>query len=90
MKIKKIRPIPKYILKKIEKLDDSYNHTTAGRVCYYKYFTKFYNRLALITVAYKHYHKNFYCKQVTIHFVHSKYCFLKDIALSYGGNYSVG
>ncbi len=90
MKIKKIRPTPKYILKKIEKLDNSYNHTTAGRVPFYKYFTKFYNRLALVTVACKHYRKKFYCKQAAIYFVHSKYCFVKDIVLCYGGNYSVG
>lgn len=90
IKINKIRSIPKYILKKIEKLDNRCNHTTTGRVHYYKYFTKFYNRLALVTVAYKTYRKKFYYKQVTIHFVHSKYCFLKDIALCYGGNYSVG
>ena len=63
---------------------------TAARVRYYKYFTKFYNRLALVTIACKRHRKKFYCKQVAIHFVHSKYCFVKDIALCYGGNYSVG
>lgn len=90
MKIKTIQPIPKYILKKIEKLDKSYNHCTAVRVRFYKYFTKFYNRLALVTVACKRHRKKFYCKQVVIHFVHSKYCFLKDICFYFGGNYSVG
>ena len=90
MKIKKIKAIPKYILKKIEKLDNTYKHTPAGKVRFYKYFTKFYGDLALVTIACKHYLKKLYCKQVIIHFVYSKYCFLKDIVLCYGGNYSVG
>lgn len=34
--------------------------------------------------------KSFIASKAAIYFVHSKYCFVKDIVLCYGGNYSVG
>lgn len=43
-----------------------------------------------ITVAVKNYRKNWYCKQVIVHGVHSDKCFLKDIKFSKLGGYAVG
>ncbi len=90
MKIEKIKPIPKYILTKIEKLDKSLNIKPCGLVRYYAYLTKNDGELVKVTCAVKIYKNVWYCKQVAIHGLHSDKCFCRDIEYSYMGGYKVG
>ena len=76
---KNIRPIPKYILQKIRRLDDKYNPTPSGQCRFYAYLTKIRGELTKVTVAVKHYRKKWYCKQVAWHGVHSDKCLVKDL-----------
>ena len=90
MKIEKIKPIPKYILNLIEKADkqDRLNQNSQKR--FYAYLTTNDKELVKVTVAVKNKGKNWYCKQVAIHGVHSKDCFIKDIEYTWIAGYSVG
>jgi len=90
MKIEKIKPIPKYILKLIKRADDKDKITTSGRIRFYSYLTKNDGELVKVTVACKNKGKRWRCKQVVVHGVHSDMCFIKDICFHYMGNYSVG
>ena len=53
MKIKKIKPIPKYILKKIKLYDDKMKSSQLGRNRFYSYLTKNNGELVKVTVAVK-------------------------------------
>ena len=79
MKIEKIKPIPKYILNLIKKADkqDRLNQNSQKR--FYAYLTTNDKELVKVTVAVKNKGKNWYCKQVAIHGVNSKECFILDI-----------
>ena len=90
MKIEKIKPIPKYILNLIKKADkqDRLNQNSQKR--FYAYLTTNDKELVKVTVAVKNKGKNWYCKQVTIHGVNSKDCFIKDIEYTWIAGYSVG
>ena len=92
MKIEKIKPIPKYILKLIRKADEKDPWAHSGYVRFYSYLTKNDGELVLITVACKNKidSPRWRCKQVIVHGIHSDVCFLKDIILHFMGNYSVG
>ncbi len=92
MKIEKIKPIPKYIMKLIRKAEINSPHRFAGYVRFYSYLTKNDGELVLVTVACKNKidSDRWRCKQVVVHGIHSKECFLKDIVLHFMGNYSVG
>ena len=90
MKIEKIKPIPKYIQKKIKLYDDKLKTTPLGRTRFYAYFTKNDGELVKVTVAVREYKKQWYCKPVVIHGVHSDRCFGKDIKFTYIAGYSVG
>ena len=90
MKIEKIKPIPKYIEKKIKQLDKRKCPEQSGFTRYYAYFTKNDGELVKVTVAVKNKYKKWYCKQVAVHGVHSKVCFIKDIVLFYMGTYVTG
>ena len=76
---KNIRPIPKYILQKIRRLDGKYNPSPSGQCRFYAYLTKIKGELTKVTVAVKHYRKKWYCKQVAWHGVHSDKCLVKDL-----------
>ena len=80
---KDIRPIPKYILKKIQKIDDKYYPCPDGHVRCYAYLTTWKNELVKVTVAVKHRYKKWYCKQVAIHGLDSDKCFVKDMEYCY-------
>ena len=54
MKPEKIKPIPKYIIKKIMKADKERHPTPIGIVRFYSYFTKNSGELVKMTVAVKH------------------------------------
>ena len=53
MKIEKIRPIPKYILNKIEKSDKLYRLAPSGNTRFYSYLCKNDGELVRIYVAAK-------------------------------------
>ena len=83
MKIEKIKPTPKYILAKIEKLDQSRQIKPCGLLRFYSYLTKNDGELVKVTVAVKVYKDKWYCKQVAVHGLHSDKCFCRDIEYSY-------
>ena len=92
MKIEKIKPIPKYILKLILKAEKKSDLSSAGYTRFYSYLTKNDGELVRVTVACKNKlgGPRWRCKQVVIHGIHSDRCFLKDICRHFMGNYSVG
>ena len=90
MKIEKIKPIPKYILAKIEKLDKSLDIKPCGLVRYYSYLTKNDGEIVKVTVAVKIYKKKWYCKQVAVLGLHSNRNFCRDIKYTYMEGYSIG
>ena len=88
MNIDKIKPIPKYIEKLIKKEDT--HAIQNAQVRFYSYLTKMDKQLAKVTVAVKIYKNNWYCKQVSIHFIHNKKCLTKDTIYHYIAGYKVG
>lgn len=92
MKIDNIKPIPKYILKLIQKAEVKNSVKLSGYVRFYSYLTKNDGELVKVTVACKNNINSprWRYKQVVIHGVHSDKCFIKDIVFHYMGNYSVG
>ena len=57
MKTEKIKPIPKYIQKKIKLYDDQLKTAPFGRTRFYAYFTKNDGELVKVTVAVREYGK---------------------------------
>lgn len=90
MKKEKIKPIPKYILEKIKKLDKKCNPTPNSYRRFYSYLTKNDGELVKVTVAVKEKKGNWYCKQVAVHGLDSKHCYSKDLNFFYIGGYTVG
>ena len=90
MKIEKIKPIPKYIQKLIQKYDAKYKTVTNARTRFYAYLTKNDGELVKVTVAVKEKRNKWYCKQVAVHGVHSDKCFVKDMNFTYIAGYTVG
>lgn len=90
MKIEKIKPIPKYMLTQIQKLDKELDIKPCGLVRYYAYLTKNDGELCKVTCAVKIYKGVWYCKQVAIHGLNSDKCFCRDIESSYMGGFKVG
>ena len=88
MKIEKIKPIPKYIEKKIKAIDRTY--PVRGRTRFYSYLTKNDGELVKVTVAVKEKKNKWCCKQVAVHGVHSDKCYVKDMEFTYVGGYIVG
>ena len=83
MKVTDIKPIPKYILNKIKKVDNKNYPTPCGQVRCYAYLTTWKNELIKVTVAVKHRYKKWYCKQVAVHGLNSEKCFVKDMEYCY-------
>ena len=90
MKIEKIKPIPKYIQKEIKLYDDQLKTAPFGRTRFYAYFTKNDGELVKVTLAVREYKKQWYCKPVVVHGIHSDRCFGKDIKFTYIAGYTVG
>ena len=90
MKMEKIKPIPKYIVERIKKLDAKKHPTPIGLVRYYSYLTKNDGELVKVTVAVRHQWKNWYCKQVAVHGIDSDICFVKDMVRYFMGTLAVG
>ena len=74
---KYIRPIPKQIALKIRKRDEKRQYFAYVR--FYAYFAKMKGELVKITVACKEYKKQWFCKQVAVHGVHSENCLVRDM-----------
>lgn len=92
MKIEKIKPIPKYILKLIRKEEAQDTVTAHKHVRFYSYLTKNDGELVKVTVACKNNINSprWRCKQVVIHGVHSNVCFVKDTYQSLMHYFCVG
>lgn len=89
MKIEKIKPIPKYIIEKIKKLDKKNNPTPKGNTRFYSYLTTNDKELVKVTVAVRHKYTKWYYKQCAVHGVHSEECFAKDMVYYIIGGYYV-
>ena len=85
-----IKPIPKYIVKLIQKKDKQVHPYVSGETRYYSYLYKIKGELAKITVAVRSKGNKWCCKQCAIHMVHSKVCYVKDMCFTYIGGYRVG
>ena len=90
MKIEKIKPIPKYIVAKIKKMDKETNPKPNGHTRFYSYLTTNDKELVKVTVAVRNRYSKWYCKQCSIHGVHSEDCFVKDMVYYIVGGYIVG
>ena len=90
MKIEKIKPIPKYILDRIKKIDKKVYATPCSNTRYYSYLTKNDGELVKVTVAVRHKNNKLYYKQCAIHGVNSEKCFVKDMGFTYLAGYKVG
>ena len=90
MKIEKIKPVPKYIIKEIKKADDQNKVCVPGRTRFYSYLTKNDGELVKVTVAVKTRYKQWLYKQVAVHGINSDVCFVKDMVFHYIAGYSVG
>lgn len=78
MKAEKIKPIPKYILKRIQRADKTHPYYGRGYTHFYSYLTKNDGELVRVVVAVKNCRKKWYYKQVAVHGIHSKTCLVKD------------
>lgn len=83
----KIKPIPQSIAKKIRKLDES-DRDGNGTRCY-AYLARMGKELIKITVACISHEKQWFCKQVAVHGVHSDFCLVRDMEYCFLG-YSFG
>lgn len=90
VKIEKIKPIPKYILEKIKKMDKQTFSVPSRKTRYYSYLTKNDKELVQVYVGVKNKGKELYYKQCVIHGIHSEEAFIKDITFSYLGGYVLG
>lgn len=87
MEIKDIKPIPKYIAIRIRNIDTK--REFCGNIRFYAYFAKIKGDLVKITVVCKNYQKQWFCKQVAVHGVHSDNGFVRDMEYTMMG-YSIG
>lgn len=90
MTINDIKPIPKYIEKLIEKMDNIYYKKPDGNTRFYAYISRFKKEIIKITVAVKHYRGKRYYKQVAIHGLNANKCFARDMITYYIGGFHVG
>jgi len=90
MKEGHIKPIPKYILVKVRKLDFKYRPDQKGPARFYSYLTKIKGELVKITVAVKTRYKKWWIKQVAVHGVNSKECLVRDMEYNRMGGLKVG
>lgn len=90
MKIEKLRPIPKYIVERIKKNDMEVYPAQDGKTRFYSYLTKNDGDLIKVTVAVKCRYKKWYCKQVSVHGIHSDKAYVKDMIFYYIAGHIVG
>lgn len=91
MEEKDIKPIPNYIMNEIYKRDIKIHPWQEGLVRFYAYLTVWKKELVKVTVAVKTQKKQWCCKQVAVHGVHSDKCLVCDMEYNYFGyGYRVG
>ena len=90
MKIEKIKPVPKYIVERIKQHDRNSHVSAPGKTRFYSYLTKNDGELVKITVAVRNHYKQWLYKQVAVHGLNSKECFVKDMIFYYIAGYQVG
>ena len=90
MKIEKIKPVPKYIVERIRRYDKENLTCAPGHTRFYSYLTKNDGELVKVTVAVRHHYKQWLYKQVAVHGLNSKECFVKDMVFYYIAGYQVG
>lgn len=76
---KDIKPMPKYIIKAIQKLDKKNKPDINGKIRFYSYLAIWKKELVKVTVAVKNKYSKWYCKQVAIHGLDSDLCLVKDL-----------
>lgn len=86
---KDIKPIPKYIEKLIERRDKKDFKKPCGNTRFYSYVSRYKKELIKITVAVKMHKGIRYYKQVAVHAINAKKCFVKDMAFYFMGGYIV-
>lgn len=89
---KDIRPIPNYIMKEIYKRDMKSEPWQTSMVRYYAYLTVWKKELIKVTVAVSTIKgKQWACKQVAVHGIHSPKCYVRDMEYNYlGHGFNVG
>lgn len=88
---KDIRPIPNYIMKEIYKRDIKIYPWQENIVRYYAYLTVWKKELVKVTVAVATPKKQWACKQVAVHGIHSAVCYVRDMEYNYlGHGFNVG
>ena len=90
MKMEKIKPVPKYIVERIRALDKKRFVKPTKLVRYYSYLTKNDGELVKVTVAVRNNRNDWHYKQVAVHGIDSKICFVKDMVRYYMGTLAVG
>ena len=90
MKIEKIKPVPKYIVEKIRRLDNQQVKKPTKYVRFYSYLTKNDGELVKVTVAVRNNRNDWHYKQVAVHGIDSDICFVKDLCRHFMGTLSVG
>ena len=90
MKMEKIKPVPKYIVEKIRRLDNQQVKKPTKYVRFYSYLTKNDGELVKVTVAVRNNRNDWHYKQVAIHGIDSDICFVKDLCRHFMGTLSVG
>ena len=84
---KDIRPIPNYILKEIHKRDMKIYPWQENIVRFYAYLTVWKKELIKVTVAVSTIKgKQWACKQVAVHGIHSPKCYVRDMEYNYLGH----
>lgn len=76
MMIKGIRKLPKYMVARIKKYDLQNCPDQKGYTRFYCYLVKQDKELVKYTVAVRNYRKQWFCKQVVVHALHSKRCYI--------------
>ena len=89
---KDIRPIPNYIMKEIYKRNMKSEPWQTSMVRYYAYLTVWNKELIKVTVAVSTIKgKQWACKQVAVHGIHSPKCYVRDMEYNYlGHGFNVG
>ena len=90
MKIKKIKPVPKYIVERIRRYDKENMICAPGHTRFYSYLTKNDGELVKVTVAVRNHYKQWLYKQVAVHGLNSDICYVKDMVFYYISGYQVG
>ena len=85
-----IKPIPKYIEKLIEQQDKQDFKTPCSSKRFYAYISRYKKEIIKITVAVRHYKGKRYYKQVAVHGLNARKCFVRDMNYYYISGYVVG